>query len=80
VWAPGRRLRADAGNLYPLSKAAIDGLTPARIVRRKSNIAHHVGLGLVPDDTPQWVTELTPRIEPPPARGLWFDVWVEQEA
>lgn len=79
TWAPGNRHRRDAGNLYPFSKAAIDGLTPSKVVRRKSGLVHYVGLGLVWDDTPEWVTELTPIILPPPDKGLWLDVWVHLE-
>lgn len=79
-WAPGDRIRRDAGNLYPFSKALIDGLTPDRTtVRRakgKVKITRHVGCGLVPDDTPKWVTEMTPVIAPPPAKGMWLYVWI----
>jgi hypothetical protein len=81
VWAPGDRRRRDAGNLSPMLKAAVDGLTPARTVTRRTKgklkISHHVGVGVIPDDTPQWVTELAPRIIGPPLRGMWLSVWVE---
>jgi len=82
VWAPGDRRPRDGGNLFPLSKAAIDAFTPARTVLRRvrgqMTVVHFVGIGLVPDDTTSWVTELGPRIVPPPERGMWLDVWVEQ--
>lgn len=81
-WAPGDRRRRDRGNLFPLSKAAIDALTPDRtVVRRvkgKLAVTRHIGCGLVKDDTPEWITELTPVIVPPPARGMDLLVWVER--
>lgn len=81
-WAPGDRRRRDAGNLFPFSKALIDGLTPERTVIRRTQagvkISHFVGIGLVPDDTPVWVTELAPVLIPPPERGMWLDVWVQE--
>lgn len=62
-YAPGdRRKRRDPANLCATSKPAIDGLVDA---------------GLVPDDTPEWVTELMPVIEPgPQPRRLWLEVTV----
>ena len=50
TWAPGDRRRRDADNLYPLLKAACDAL--ARGPRQD-----WVGLELVPDDTPRWMTK-----------------------
>lgn len=67
TWAPGDRRRRDADNLWPLLKACCDAL--ARGPRRD-----WVGLELVPDDTPQWMTKHAPVIAPPPARGLWLDL------
>lgn len=67
-WAPGDRIRRDEDNLYGFQKAAADAL--ARGPRRD-----WVGLDLLPDDTPQFMQKLTPMIVPPPARGLWLDVW-----
>lgn len=67
VWAPGDRRRRDADNLYPLAKACFDAL--ARGPR-----GDWVGLDLVPDDTPDLFTKRAPRIEPPPAKGMWLDV------
>lgn len=60
VWAPGDKRRRDADNLWPLLKACCDAL--ARGPRRD-----WVGLALVPDDTPEHMTKLAPRIDPPPA-------------
>jgi crossover junction endodeoxyribonuclease RusA len=67
VWAPGDNRRRDADNLWPLLKICCDCL--ARGPRRD-----WVGLELVPDDTPKWMTKLAPHIEPPPARGMWLHV------
>jgi crossover junction endodeoxyribonuclease RusA len=68
VWAPGDRRRRDEDNLYPLLKVCCDAL--ARGPRRD-----WIGLELVPDDTPEHMTKLAPRIEPPPApRGLRLEV------
>lgn len=82
-WAPGTRHRRDAGNCYPMSKVCIDALTPDRTTVRRVKgalkVTHHVGVGLVPDDVPAWVTELTPVIVVPPARGMWLHVWVDHE-
>jgi crossover junction endodeoxyribonuclease RusA len=60
TWAPGDRRRRDADNLVPTLKAACDGLVDA---------------GVVPDDTPQWMTKLMPVITTGPA-GMWLDVEV----
>lgn len=65
VWAPGDRRRRDADNLWPLLKACCDAL--ARGPRRD-----WVGLDLVLDDTPEHMTKLAPRIEPPPEKGMWL--------
>jgi hypothetical protein len=83
VWAPGDRRRGgDPGNLAPFQKALLDGLTPARVVARRVRgrltVVHHVGVGLISDDSPAWATELMPVIIPPPDRGMWFNVWVQQ--
>lgn len=68
VWAPGDRRTRDADNVYPLLKACCDAL--ARGPRRD-----WVGLELVPTDTPEHMTKLAPRIEPPPApKGMWLDL------
>lgn len=67
VWAPGDRLRRDADNLFPLAKACFDGL--ARGSRKDL-----IGLAIVPDDSPEHFTKLTPVILPPPAHGMWLDL------
>ena len=68
VWAPGDRRRRDEDNLYPLLKVCCDAL--ARGPRRD-----WIGLELVPDDTPEHMTKLAPRIDPPPApRGLRLEI------
>lgn len=62
AWAPGDNRRADAPNLATLQKPCVDSL---------------VRLGIVPDDTAEWVTELMPRIDRPPApAGLWLELEV----
>lgn len=69
-WAPGDRRRRDADNLFPLLKACCDAL--ARGPRRD-----WIGLEIVPDDTPRYFTKLTPRIIPPPTRGMWLELGLE---
>lgn len=69
VWAPGDNRRRDADNLWPLLKVGCDALARGR--------RDWVGLDLVPDDTPEHMTKRAPRIEPPPARGMWLDVTVD---
>lgn len=49
-YRPRTRRRRDPGNLYPVSKAAIDGLVDA---------------GVVPDDNPRYLTEMAPVIDEP---------------
>lgn len=69
TWAPGRRVRADADNLWPLLKTACDALA-----RGRKDLP---GLHLVPDDTPEYMTKHAPAIAYPPAEpGLWLDVEV----
>lgn len=59
------RKRRDPANLCATSKPAIDGLVDA---------------GLVPDDTPEWVTELMPVIHngrpERGERGMWLEVTI----
>jgi len=67
VWAPGDRRRRDADNLWPLLKCVCDA-----IARGRSDL---VGLDLVPDDTPEHMTKLAPRIDPPPAsKGMFVHI------
>lgn len=72
VWNPGTRRRRDADNIYPFLKAAADGLARGR--------RDWVGLDLVPDDSPEYMTKLAPRIVygPRERRGMWLNVWVKR--
>lgn len=71
LWAPGNNRKRDADNVWPTFKAACDALARGR--------KDLVGLDLVPDDDPRWMTKLAPRIEPPPhPTGMWLVVTVEQ--
>lgn len=68
VWAPGDRRRRDEDNLNPLVKVVADAL--ARGPR-----ADWVGLDVVPDDTPEYMTRHRPLILAPPApAGMWVDL------
>lgn len=53
VWVVTDNRKRDADNVFPLLKAAADGLASDRGVS-----AH-----LVPDDSPEWCVKITPRIE-----------------
>lgn len=67
-YRPGDNRLRDADNLVPTLKVACDAL--ARGKRRD-----WVGLELVPDDTPQYMTKLMPVIHPGPGvRRLWLEV------
>ena len=67
-YRPGDNRRRDEDNLYPTMKACCDAL--ARGPRRD-----WVGLELVPDDTPRYMTKLGPQIHPGPGkRRLWLTV------
>lgn len=72
TWAPGRNLRADADNLWPLLKVCCDALA-------RGPGQHGTGLHLVPDDTPTWMTKNAPVIATPTTHprhpiGLWLDI------
>lgn len=64
VYEPALTRRRDTDNLWATGKPAIDGLVDA---------------GVVPDDTPQYVTRHEPRIADPNPRVLgnrvWLHVW-----
>ena len=64
VWAPGDNGRRDTDNPVPTLKHACDGLVDA---------------GIVPDDTPRWMTKNEVRILTGPSRprGLWLEIEVE---
>jgi crossover junction endodeoxyribonuclease RusA len=69
-YAPGDNRRRDSDNLYPTFKAACDAL--ARGPRKD-----WVGLELVPDDTPEYMTKLAPLIHPGKGdRRLWLTIEV----
>lgn len=75
VWAPGDKRRRDADNLWPLLKVACDALARGR--------KDWVGLELVPDDIPEFMTKLAPRIAPPSEaswRGLRLLVTTHETA
>lgn len=61
MFQPQDRRRRDPSNLMPTQKAAVDGLVVA---------------GVVPDDTPEFVTEEIPAVLWPDGgeRGLWLAV------
>jgi len=71
-WAPGDRRRRDADNLWPMLKCCCDGL--ARGPRKD-----WVGLDIVPDDTPEYMTKHAPVILTPDqhtgSTGIWLDIW-----
>ncbi|HTF12132.1 MAG TPA: hypothetical protein VK659_28570 [Asanoa sp.] len=74
TWAPGDRRARDEDNLWLMLKVCCDGLARGP---RKTKL--WIGLDLVPDDTPEFMTKLRPVILGPdrtPMRGLWLDIWV----
>ena len=81
TWAPGDHRRRDPNNLAPFAKALADGFTPPRVIQRRVGgelrFTQYVGLGLVPDDEPRWMTQEASRIVPPPARGMWLDLTLD---
>ncbi|WP_018682201.1 hypothetical protein [Actinokineospora enzanensis] len=67
-YAPGSigRGQFDPSNLMPCQKPALDGVVDA---------------GVVPNDTPQYVTELMPTIHTGPGpRRLWLRITITREA
>lgn len=71
VWVPEHaNRRRDADNLWPLLKVVCDALARGPIKRAR----HGPGLDLVPDDTPEYMTKLAPRIATPAEHepGLWL--------
>lgn len=74
VWSPGDRRRRDADNLWPLLKVCCDALARGR--------RDWVGLELVPDDTPKFMTKLAPKIAAPDecsAVGMWLHITVDAD-
>jgi hypothetical protein len=70
VWAPGDRRRADPINLTPLVKAAADALS--------RGTAKRPGIGLVPDDDDQHMSQSVRIERPPQPPGLWLEITVEE--
>lgn len=71
TWSPGDRRRRDSDNLWPMLKACCDGLA-------RGKRSDWVGLELVPDDTPQYMTKNAPVIYTPEqcaAKGMWLNIW-----
>jgi crossover junction endodeoxyribonuclease RusA len=78
-WAPGDLRKRDSDNLWPMLKACCDGLARGKRTP-KAGAAHFVGLDLVPDDTPQYMTKHAPLIMAPnecPVKGMWLDIWAQ---
>ncbi len=69
-YVPRDRQHRDADNLVGTLKPAIDALTAAG--RDQGRIC----LGIVPDDTPEYVSWSTPQIHPPDEHGprMWLEV------
>lgn len=71
-YQPGDNRRRDADNLVPTLKACCDAL--ARGPRRD-----WIGLELVPDDTPKYMTKHMPVIhEGPGPRRMWLEIEVSR--
>lgn len=69
-YAPGVRRNIDPPNFYPTLKPCVDALTnPARRIDPRKGSRAWIGLTVVPNDTPEWVTLLDTVILPPPEPG-----------
>lgn len=66
----------DSVNLAPTLKAAVDGLTPQKIVTTKRGFNVHPGYGFVVDDSTRHVSTPEPIIHPA-ERGLPGALWLE---
>lgn len=78
-YAPGRRQHIDSHNLHPTVKRCVDALArPARKVKDPRRAWR--GLSLVPDDTDEYVTILTPKIHFPPEPGphCWLVITIDE--
>ena len=76
-YAPGVRRHIDPPNFYPTVKACVDALTnPHRKLNPRKGSTPWVGLTIVPNDTPRYVTLLDTVIVEPPAPGprCWLTV------
>lgn len=68
VWAPGDNRKRDPDNLWRFAKVIFDCI--ARGPRKE-----FVGIDVVPDDSPDHFTKLTPQILPASAaKGMWLDL------
>lgn len=68
----GRAPVIDRENLRPTLKAAIDGLTPAKKIRREGHTIHVPGWGLIPDDNDEHLAAGTDiRIGDPLPKFVW---------
>ncbi|MCR8897281.1 hypothetical protein NWF34_10005 [Gordonia sp. GONU] len=68
-WVPATRRRRDPINVLPTQKALVDALT--------AGTSRNPGYGLVPDDTPDYVTDQMPIIHPPTTARGTVRMWVE---
>ena len=76
-YAPGVRRNIDPPNFYPTLKPCVDALAnPARKIDPRKGSRAWIGLTIVPNDTPEWVTLLDTVILPPPDPGprCWLTV------
>lgn len=78
-YAPGVRRRIDPPNYYPTLKPCVDALTtPRRKANPRNGSTPWIGLRIVPDDTPEYVTLLDTQVLFPPEPGprCWLTVTV----
>lgn len=76
-YAPGVNRHIDPPNYYPTLKPCVDALTnPPRKLDPRTGARPWVGLTVVPNDTPEWVTLRETVILRPPERGprCWLTV------
>ncbi|MGW1740466.1 hypothetical protein ACWCPQ_16840 [Nocardia sp. NPDC001965] len=86
-YRPATNHRRDTDNLVATLKPAADALAAGRPARTTGNgrkIPALVGYGMVPDDTPQWMSKPEPiihRAEPGKAGRLWLEItWTDNPA
>ncbi|MFC9874862.1 hypothetical protein [Nocardia salmonicida] len=79
-YRPAERRRRDTDNLNATLKPACDGLAagkPAWVAKSGRKMRAQPGYGLVPDDTPRWMSKPEPIIhDPQPGRlgALWLEI------
>lgn len=79
-YRPTQRRSRDTDNLVATLKPACDGLAagkPDRVARSGRKLRAQPGYGMVPDDTPQWMSKPEPIIhDPQPGRlgSLWLEI------